>query len=92
MKTKMMLLAMTLGVLVAKPLWAQEQNPDPNLMGQMEQRLADSDSAARSLKGGPQAIWLLRQVEIENTMDRLKAGQPVDPKKIERILEGQVNY
>ena len=92
MKTKAILLAVSLGVLAAKPLWAQEQNPDANLMGQMEQKLAESDSAARSLRGGPQAVWLLRKVEIENNIDRLNAGQPVDPKEIDRILEGQVNY
>jgi len=47
MKTKAFFLAVSLSVLVAKPIWAQQQNPDPNLMGQLEQRLADSDSAAR---------------------------------------------
>jgi len=92
LKTKAILLAVSLGVLATKPLWAQEQNPDPTLMSQMEQKLADSDSEAKSLRGGPHAVWLLRKVEIENTIDRLNAGQPVDPKEIDRILEGQVNY
>jgi len=92
MKTKAILLAMSLGVLVAKPILAQEQIPDINLVDQMEQKLTETDSQAKSLKGGPQAVWLLRQVEIENTIDRLNAGQPVDPKEIDRIFEGQVNY
>ena len=92
MKTKTILLAVGLGVLVAKPLLAQEQNPDANLIGRMEQKLAESDSQARSLKGGPQAVWLLRRAEIENSIDRLNAGQPVDPKEVDRILEGPVNY
>jgi hypothetical protein len=92
MKTKAILLAVGLGVLVAKPLLAQEQIPDANLVDQMEQKLAESDSQAKSLKGGPQAVWLLRQAEIENSIDRLNAGQPVDPKEVDRILEGQVNY
>ena len=91
MKSKAILLAVGLGVLVAKPLLAQEQNPDANLVGQMEQKLAESDSQVRSLKDGPQAIWLLRQAEIESSIDRLDAGQPVDPKEVDRILEGQVN-
>lgn len=92
MKSKTMLLAVSLVVLVARPLWAQEQNPDPNLMGRMEQKLAESGAEARDLKGGPQAVWLLRKVEIENTIDRLNSGESVDPKQIDRILEGQVNY
>jgi hypothetical protein len=92
MKTQAFFLAVSLSVLVAKPIWAQQQNPDPNLMGQLEQRLTESDSKARSLTGGPKLVWLLRQVEIEKTMDRLNAGQSVDPKEIDRILEGRVNY
>jgi hypothetical protein len=92
MKTKAILLAVGLGVLVAKPLLAQEQIPDANLVDQMEQKLAESDSQARTLKGGPQAVWLLRQAEIENSIDLLNAGQPVDLKEVDRILEGQVNY
>ena len=92
MKTKAIHLAVGLGVLVAKPLWDQEPNSDPNLVGRMEQKLAESDSEVRSLTGGPQAVWLLRKVEIENTLDRLNDGQPVDSKEIDRILEGQVNY
>ena len=92
MKTKAILLAMSLGVLVAKPILAQEKIPDANLVDQMEQKLAETDSQAKSLKGGPQAVWLLRQAEIENSIDRLNAGQPVDPKEVDRILEGQVNY
>ena len=92
MKTKAILLAMSLGVLVAKPILAQEQIPDANLVDQMEQKLAETDSQAKSLKGGPQAVWLLRQAEIENSIDLLNAGQPVDLKEVDRILEGQVNY
>ena len=92
MKTKVLFLAISLGVLVAKPIWAQQENPDPNLMGQLEQRLAESDSEANALKGEPKEVWLLRKLEIEETIDQLKAGQSVDPKKIDQILSGQVNY
>lgn len=92
MKTKAVLLAVGLGVLVAKPLLAQEQNPYANLVAQMEQKLAESEAEVRDLKGGPQAVWLLRHAEIENTIDRLNAGQPVDRKEVDRILEGRVNY
>jgi hypothetical protein len=59
MKTKVFFLVVSLGVLVGKPVWAQQQNPDPNLMVQLEQRLAESDSEAKSLTGGPKELWLL---------------------------------
>ena len=61
-------------------------------MGQLEQRLADSDTEARDHNGGPQAAWLLREAEITNTIDRLNAGRSVDPKEIDWIPEGRVNY
>jgi hypothetical protein len=32
------------------------------------------------------------KLEIEETIDQLKVGQSVDPKKIDQILNGQVNY
>jgi len=92
MKTKMVFLAVSFGVLVAKPIWAQQQNVDPNLIVQLEQRRAESDSEARRLTGEPKEVWLLRKLEIEETIDQVKAGQPVDPKKIDQILSGQVNY
>jgi hypothetical protein len=92
MKTKVVFLAVSFAVLAAKPIWAQQQNPDPNLMAQLEQRLAESDYEARTLKGGPEEVWLLRKLEIEKTINQLKAGQSVDLKEIDRILEGQVNY
>jgi hypothetical protein len=90
MKTKVFFLVVSLGVLAEKPIWAQQQNPDPNLMVQLEQRLAQSDSEAKSLTGGPKELWLLRKLQIEETIDRLKAGQSVDPKEIDVILKGQV--
>jgi hypothetical protein len=90
MKPKVFFLAISLSVLVVKPIWAQQQNPDPNLMVQLEQRLAESDSEAKRLTGGPKELWLLRKLEIEKTIDRLKAGQSVDPKEIDVILKGQV--
>jgi hypothetical protein len=90
MKTKVFFLAISLGVLAAKSIWAQQQNPDPNLMVQLEQRLAESDSEARHLTGAPKELWLLRKLRIEKTMDRLNVGQSVDPKEIDVILKGQV--
>ncbi len=91
MKTKILILAVALGMFAATPIWAQQQKPDANLMAQVEKRLAESDSKAKGLTGGPKLKWLLRQAEIEKVVDRLKAGQAVDPKEIDVILKGQVN-
>jgi hypothetical protein len=91
MKTKVFFLVVSLGVLAGKPIWAQQQNPDPNLMVQLEQRRAESDSEANRLTGGPKELWLLRKLEIEKTIDRMKAGQSVDSKELDVILKGQVH-
>ena len=91
MKTKILILAVALGMFAATPIWAQQQKPDANLMAQLEKRLAESDSKAKGLTGGPKQKWLLRQAEIDKVIDRLKAGQSVDPKEIDVILKGQVN-
>ena len=89
-KTKIFLLAVGFSVLAAKLIWAQHQNPNAELTAQPEQRLAQSDSEARQLNGGPKELWLLRKLKIEEIIDRLKAGKSVDPKEIDTILKGEV--
>ena len=91
MKTKVFTLAIALNLLAVAPMWAQQKSPDANLFAQLEKRLAESDSKARGLTGGPKSLWLLRQAKIEKIIDRLKAGQSVDPKEIDVILGGRVN-
>jgi hypothetical protein len=87
MKTKAFLIAASLGLVIAKPIWAQEHNPDPDpaLLNQLEQKLAESDAEAKSLKGGPMEIWLLRKAEIEKVIDQLNGGKSVDSKEVDRI-------
>ena len=91
MKTKVFPLAITLNVFAAAPMWAQQKSPDGNLMAQLEQRLADSNTKSKQLTGKPRSLWLLRQAKIEKIIERLNAGQSVDPKEIDVILQGQVN-
>jgi hypothetical protein len=91
MKTKVLTLAIALNVFAVTPMWAQQKSPDPNLLAQLEKRLAESDTKAKGLTGGPKSLWLLREAKIEKIIDRLKAGQAVDPKEIDVILKGQVN-
>ena len=91
MKTKVLTLAIALNVFAVAPMWAQQKSPDANLLAQLEKRLAESDSKSKGLTGGPKSLWLLREAKIEKIIDRLKAGQSVDPKEIDVILKGQVN-
>ena len=91
MITKVFTLAIALNVFAVAPMWAQQKSPDANLLAQLEKRLAESDSKSKGLTAGPKSLWLLRQAKIEKIIDRLKAGQAVDPKEIDVILKGQVN-
>ena len=91
MKTTALTFAIALNIFAVAPMWAQQQNADQNLVAQLEKKLADSDTKAKGLTGGPKSLWLLRQAKIEKIIDRLKAGQSVDPKEIDVILKGQVN-
>ena len=91
MKTKVFTLAIALNVLAVAPMWAQEKRPDANLLAQLEKRLTESDTKSKGLTGGPKSLWLLREAKIEKIIDRLKAGQSIDPKEIDVILKGQVN-
>ena len=91
MKTNVLTVAIWLSVFAVAPIWAQEKSPDANLLAQLEKRLAESNAKSKGLTGGPKSLWLLREVKIEKIIDRLKAGQSVDPKEIDIILKGQVN-
>jgi hypothetical protein len=88
MKTKLFVVAVILNMFVAMPIWAQQQKPDANLVAQLEKMLVESDSKSRGLTGAPKQKWLLRHAKIEKIIDRLKAGQSVDPRDIDVILKG----
>lgn len=91
MKNKFLTLAIALNFFAIASVWAQEKSLDANLLAQLETRLAESDLKAKGLTGAPKSLWLLREAKIQKIIDRLKAGQTVDPKEIDVILTGQVN-
>ncbi len=91
MKTKIFVLAMAMNVVGVASLWAQQKAPDANLIAQLEKRLAQSESKSKRLTGAPKSLWLLRERKIESIIQRLKAGQSVDPKELDVILSGRVN-
>ena len=91
MKTKVFTLAIALNLFAAAPMWAQQKAPEANLVAQVEKRLAQSDSESKRLTGVPKSLWLLREAKIEKIIERLKAGQSVNPKELDVILSGRVN-
>ena len=91
MNTKIFVLAMAMNVLAATPMWAQQSAPDANLLAQLEKRLAQSDSEGKRLTGAPKSLWLLREAKIAKIIERLKAGESVDPKELDVVLSGRLN-
>ena len=91
MNTKIFVLAMAMNVLAATPMWAQQSAPDANLLAQLEKRLAQSDSEGKRLTGAPKSLWLPREAKIAKIIERLKAGESVDPKELDVVLSGRLN-
>ena len=91
MKTKVITWAIVLNVFAATPMWGQQKTPDADLLAQLEKKLAQSESESKRLTGAPKSLWLLREAKIQKIIDRLKAGESVDPKEIDVILSGRVN-
>jgi len=88
MKINLFVLTVIINIFVTTPMWAQQQKTDATLVAQLERMLAESDSKSRQLTGAPKQKWLLRHAKIEKIIDRLKAGQSVDPRDIDIILKG----
>lgn len=91
MKTQVLTLAIVLNVFAVTPMWAQQSAPDTNLLAQLERRLAQSDAEGKRLTGAPKSLWLLREAKIEKIIQRLRAGQSVDPKELDVVLSGRIN-
>ncbi len=68
---------------------AQQKADNQELIARLERMASDSDSKARMLTGGPKQQWLLRELRIKNLIEKLKAGQQVDPREIDEILKQQ---
>ena len=91
MNAKIFLLVTGINIVAATPLWAQQSGPDANVLAQLEKRLAQSESEGKRLTGAPKSLWLLREAKIAKIIERLKAGQSVDPKELDVVLSGRIN-
>jgi hypothetical protein len=89
-KYQVFVMALALNLSAAEPIWAQESAPDAKLLAQLEKRLAQSESESKRLTGAPKTLWRLRQAKIEKIIERLKAGQSVDPKDLDSALSGRI--
>jgi hypothetical protein len=71
---------------VSPAAWPQQKVENQELIARLERLASESDEKVRHLTGGPKGKWLLHQRRVRGLIDKLKAGQSVDPKEIDAIL------
>ena len=65
---------------------AEQKTDDAALVARLERMASESDQKVRTLNGAPKLKWLLHEKRVKGLIDKLKAGQSVDPKEIDAIL------
>lgn len=86
MNLKLFVAAVSIGLL-GVTAEAQNKGPDREFVAKLEQMRDQSEQKAQNLTGGPKLKWLLHEARINKLIDRLKAGQAVDPKEIDALLK-----
>ncbi len=66
---------------------AQQKAENTELVARLERMASENDWKITTSTGAPHQKWLLHQLRVERLIEQLKAGQPVDPKEIDRIIE-----
>lgn len=67
---------------------SQEAPASAESIARIEQAQANCEWKVRTLTGGPKGKMLLHQRTMENVLEKLKVGEPVDPKAIDQALQG----
>jgi len=86
MNLKLFAVAVSLALLAATAE-AQDKGSNRELVAKLDQMRSESEHKAQILTGGPKQKWLLHEARLNKLIDRLKAGQPVDPKEIDELLK-----
>jgi len=87
MKTKHILLALALVLVVSSSGSAQEPITVIELIDHLEEAVRDCDWKARNMTGAPKIKMLLHKRTMEDVLEALRAGRAVDPKKLETALK-----
>ncbi len=87
MKTQKSFLAIALAVVASMPAWAQEKRPDVEVLARMEKTLSDTDRQVQHLTGASRTRWVQNQAKLRSLVERLRAGETVDPKEIDEVLK-----
>jgi hypothetical protein len=83
MKTKLISIALGVGLLAAAPVWS---GSDDQLIVRLEKLTSDCQWKLQIATGGVKGKLALHHRQMENILADLKAGKPVDQKTIDAVL------
>ena len=88
MKVSHTISALALSILLTTPVLAREPLTVIEMIDHLEELLTDCRWATRNLKGGPLGKMLLHKKTMEDVLEGLKKGTPVETRKLENALNG----
>ena len=83
MKTKLLSMALGVGLIAAAPVWAESNE---QLIARLEKLTSDCQWKLQIATGGVKGKLSLHHRRMENVIADLKAGRPVDAERIEAVL------
>jgi hypothetical protein len=88
MNAKILLAVLGFSLLASSPLWTAPRaaTADAEFIARLEQKYGDCEWKARNLTGGPKLALLLHHRSMGKVIERLKAGETVDAKDLQRVL------
>jgi hypothetical protein len=87
MKSKHIVAAMGLVLIVSSPAFARDPITTVELTDHLEKALSACSWKTRNLTGAPQGKMLLHKRTMEDVLEALKAGREVESKKLEEALK-----
>jgi hypothetical protein len=86
MKTKIISIALGLGVLAAAPVWSEPPAGNAQLTARLEKLAGECQWKLTTATGGVKGKLTLHHRQMENVIADLKAGKSVDAKTIDAVL------
>ena len=87
MKSVVFFVIVTVSLMLSAGVWAQQQIGKEQVTVRFNDMASDTDWKVRTSNGGAKQKWLLHQVKVTKIAERLKAGESVDAREIEEILQ-----
>lgn len=86
MKTKMISIALGLGLVAAAPVWSEQPSKESPVIARLEKLAGDCEWKLKIATGGVKGKLSLHHRQMENVIADLKAGKSVDSKTIDAVL------